>query len=227
MEKKFLAFSCIGLLISIGFFILTKPKKQLLIENQQGEPEEPDETFVVSVPKARFPPPKQESSNPEPTEEEWEEFEAIVRDIVELEEQVQNTQMDVNSETGTGKIKISPELEARFIDFRVVIKRDNAIMLEMNPYVEEALKLGDGARGVYQRLVEANANGNDEEKIKLYDELRRFEEQSRAVGAFIEPYQQRRRQIQAEFEQKYGISLVEFHNQHVDTYRLWWKENQY
>ena len=225
MERKFLVFSCLVLLISIVYFIYTSYQLHIENKNRQEVTAELEVPAIERVYTNNFSPSvKPGLSNLGPIEEKWEAFEEVPSDFEALEEMVETSQLEGAAETATvagdeDLTGISPELEAMFLDVNALVKRDNAILDEMEPYVQQALEIGRKIGEIADRLVEA---GTDNEiKKKLYAEVEGLYRDDEAILAILKPYIQQRHQLRADFEQKYGISEKEFADQYYESHRAW------
>ena len=225
MERKFLAFSCLVFLSSIIYFIYTTYQLHIENKNRQEVTAELEVPAVERVYTNNFSPSvKPGRSNLGPTEEKWEPFEEVFSDFEELEEMTETSQLEKVAEIAAvaadeDRTGISPELEAMFLDVNALVKRDNAILDEMEPYVQQALEISRKIGEIADRLVEA---GTDNEiKKNLYAEVERLYKDDEAILAILKPYIQQRRQLRADFEQKYGISEKEFADQYYKIHSAW------
>ena len=224
-RKLLLAGPIVMILIAIVIVILSSitSKERPLVQNQQEIPKESNETFIRSVPTVSSPQPKQANEAPEPSEEEWEEFETLLRSLEESEEEAEGIQQEVASEPETheaesSEARISPELEALFIGVKQFIDEERAIDTEALPFLDEHFKLKRRQIEIgLHDLVEARG----EEAKRLHEEFRRNKERMETLMAIIAPFGERMRQLRNEFEQKYGMTLEEFFKKYDADYRVW------
>lgn len=225
MIKKFFVFSCLVFLISFAYFIYTSYQLRnspTETENQQEVIGEFKQPLFGRVSTSRSLQSEQENSNPALTAQEWSEIEEALTDFEELEgtaelEEINETDISKAEGNGTG---ISPELEAMFLDVSALVERDNAILDEREPYLQQVWEIDARQSEIQEKLVAAN--GNKEEMRRLYAEYQNLEEAANAIWEdFIESSIQQRRQLREDFEQKYGISREEFADQFYEVYRVW------
>ena len=205
MERKFLIFSCLVLLSSIVYFIYTSYQLHIENKNQQEVVAELEVPAVERVYTNNFSHVKPGRSNLGPIEEKWEAFEEVFSDFEELEEMTETSQLEGVAETAAvaadeDRTGISPELEAMFLDVNALVKRDNAILDEMEPHVQQALEISRKIGEIADRLVEAERDNKI--KKKLYAEVEGLYRDDEAILAILKPYIQQRRQLRADFEQK-------------------------
>ena len=222
MEKKFLIFSCLLLLVSIVYFIYTSYQLQIENRNQQETPGEPSDTFPRGIANPYALKSEQENSNFEPTKEEWEEFEPLFRDFKESKE-VETSQSEANLETGNLEIdvseaKISPELEAMFITLKKIKNQQRSLYEEAAPFFVELSELRS-------RLIEIGTNdlvkADREQTKRLHEELTEIQERSVVLRSLVKPYDERIQELENEFVHEYGMSNDEFHKKHGSAYRSW------
>ena len=129
MARRFLVISFLVFLISIVYFVYTRYQLHAESKNQQVQQEvtaELETPFTGRVFSSRSGQSKTESSNPEPTEEEWKSFEEFIGNLEKLEElegTTETTQPEEVAETVASEIEvddtgISPELEEMFIYYK-------------------------------------------------------------------------------------------------------------
>ena len=223
MARKFLVFSCLVFLTSFVYFIYTSyqlRESPTETENQQeviGEFKQPLFGRVSTTHSLQS---KQENSNPEPTAEEWSEFEEILSDLEELAEtpqleEISETDISKAEGNGTG---ISPELETIFIRVRDIQTQKNALIGEVaDLYIEESeIQARQIEIGTKELLI------SDPSKTRqLHEELKILHERRVELDAILDPYDEEIERLEDEFEQEYGMSFEEFHERYDSVYRSW------
>ena len=226
MERKFLVCSCLMLLISIAYFIVTSYQWHIESENQQKTLAKWKATFIDDVSTRQ----NLQKSNPmslnsASTVGEAETFEEARVNVEELENAAIPSQSEefaemVPSETKGGEIGIDPELEAMFLDIKALVDQDNEILDEMEPYVQQVLQINTRQEEILNELVAAN--GNREEMEILYAEFHALVDEAKSISDdIIEPYEHQRRQLRSNFERRYGLSDEEFADRYYASYRSW------
>ena len=232
MIKKFFVFSCLVFLISFAYFIYTSyhlRNSPSETENQQGVITEFKQPLAERFSTSRSAQSEQENSNHARTTDEWSEIEETLTDFEELEGTADTPQLEEIGTTVISKaeghgMRLSPEIEAMFLDVRALVERDNAILDEREPYLQQVWEIDARQSEIQEKLVAAN--GNKEEMRRLYAEYQKLEEAAKAIWEdFIESSIQQRRQLRADFEQKYGISREEFADQFNEVYRVWRRDS--
>ncbi len=223
MERKFLAFSCLVLLISIAYFIYTS--YQLHIENKNQQ----EGTVELEVPFTGLRDANRSShlltpehSNPEPTAEEGEASEKT-SESTELEETevIFDTEGFEELEAKTSEAQSSPELEALFIEVKQLYDQREVIYRETAPFSIELreLKYRRIEIGLHD-LVEASG----EETERLHEEFRRSQDRMQELRTIIAPLDEQRFQLEKEVEQivfEYGMTVEEFHDRYGEKYESW------
>ena len=233
--KKFLAFSCLILLISIVYFIHTRYQTHTERKNQQDVSAELEAPSVGHISTSRSSQPKTEDSNPEPTEEEWAAFEEFLGNLEELEELEGTTEMTqieevaeadevATSKTESDDTGISPELEKMFIHYKeVVLNRSREISQEIAPFMRRIVEY-DERMDELDNLVTEKSN-RDEPHQQLMEEYRQLSEQRNEVFVALEPFNERRAQVYEEWEEylltNHGIDSTTFHETYNETLRSW------
>lgn len=226
MERKFLAFSCLVLLGSIVYFIYTSYQLHIENKNQQEvtvELEVPAVERVYTNNSSQSV--KPESPNLDPTEEKREVFEEALKNLEALEEEAKTEAMTgiATSETGASEteikdIGISPELEALFVGVKQFMDQEKFIDSEVRSYLDENFKLK-------QRQIEIITNdlleAQGEESGRLHEEFQRNIEHMETLSDIIIPFGKQMIQLRIEFEQKHGITLEEFMENHGEDFHSW------
>lgn len=226
MERKFLAFSCLILLISIVYFIYTSYQWHIEGEDQQKKLAKWEASFIDDVSSGQYPQTSEPRNlNPASTVRESERFEVDRVNVEGLEDAVITLQSEefaemVSSETKSDEIGIGPELEAMFLDIKALVDRDNEILDEMEPYVQQVWQINTRQEEILDELVAAN--GNREEMEILYAEFHTLVDEAKSISDdIIEPYEHQRRQLRSKFERRYGLSEEEFADRYYESYRTW------
>ena len=224
MERKFLAFSCLVLLISIVYFIYTSYQLHIENKNQQEvitELEMPSVGRVYTNSSSQYA--KTERSNLEPTEEGWEAFEEVFNNFEALGETVETSQFEGGVETVAveaeeGHTGISAELEALFVGVKQFMDQERIIDDEVRPYLDENFKLK-------QRQIEIITNdlleAQGEESERLHKEFQKNREHMKTLSDIIIPFGEQMIQLRTEFEEKHRITLEKFMENHGEDFRSW------
>ncbi len=224
MERKFLVFSCLVLLISIVYFIYTS--YQLHIENRNRQ----EMTIESEVPvigsgeaNSSFHPLALEHSNPEWAEEESKMSEKTSENL-ELEETevIFDTEKFEELETQNSEEPSSPELEPLFIDVKQLDDQRRKLNRESESFDRE---FGELSTRQLEILTEDLLETREEHIInQLHEEFervtKRIEEIRPVINSFLEEHDQLNKEYE-ELEKQYGISMTEFHEKYEDMYKYW------
>lgn len=223
MERKFLVFSCLVLLSSIVYFIYTS--YQLHIENKNRQAVEVEsEAPLIGARGANgsFQPLTLEHSNLEPTEEEWKASEKS-SDSTELEETeaIFDTEGFEELEAKTSEEQISPELEAMFIDVKQLDDQREKLNQEEEPFFKDFVEL---RRAIFE-IVEEMGTAKGKQMIQQLDEdFNWFTQQQNGLVPVLNEFYEEQREINGMYEKledKYGISMTDFHEKHEAAYQSW------
>ncbi len=226
MERKFLAFSCFVLLVSIVYFIYTSYQLHIESKNRQAMEIEPEVPLIgTRGASSSFQPLTLERSNPEPTEEEWKTSEKT-SESTELGEPEVIFEIEDFEEfkAKISKEQSSPELEALFIDLKQLYDQREVIYRKTAPFSRELhkLKYRQIEIGLHD-LVEARG----EETERLHEEFHRSQNRMQELRTIIALLDDQRLQLEKEVEQivfDYGMTVEEFDERYSEKYESWKSE---
>ena len=227
MEKKFLVFSCLVLLISIVYFIYTSYRLHIVNENQQDVTPELEAPFIASwVADGAFQYVTPEESIPELIEGEIEEFESVSEGMkLEGAELTAKVISDIGSldemEAKTSQEQNSQELETLFTDLKQLYDQREIIYRETTPFSTKLrkLKYRQIEIGLYD-LVGASG----EETKRLHDEFHRSQGEMQELRTTIAILDEQRLQIEKEVEEimsEYGMTVAGFYDRYGQKYESW------
>lgn len=227
MERKFLAFSCLVLLISIVYFIYTSYRLHTENKNQQEMVVELEEPFVGVGPSS-FSQPQPESSNLESTEGEWEAFEGKVKDFESFGEITETTQLEGGiateiSETEDVDTEISSELEEMFIYYKGYLERRRKVSRKIAHLMRQFVELDERIEELGNLIIETTNRG--EEHQELVEERQQLYEDKDEVSIALEPHDKHAAQLDQEWEEYlqtyHGIDSTTFRETHAEDLRSW------
>ncbi len=221
MNRKFLIFSCLVLLISIVYFIYTSYQLHTKYNKQQEVATESEAPFVtrVSTTKSFSTNGDLQSLNLNPTLEEQEDFKDVLNGEIEVpEEQVERTQLEVWSETEDSHTGICLELEIMFARVRDIKAQKHALVEEVSDlYIEDS--------EIQTRQIEIGTKellmADEEEVRRLHDELKMLHNRRVELDTILDPYDQQIEELDYKFEHEYGMSFHEFHERYGLEYDSW------
>ena len=224
MARKFFAFSCLVLLISILYFIYTS----YTIQTSKNQPEataESEELYVGRRPagssfQSSAPENSEPEPEPEPTEEEWEAFENHLKNK-ELEDTEVASDTGDSDEAKASNKQISPELESLFIAVKQLDDRRRKLNREEEPFNKEFFEL----RGATFEILKEMEATDDKQIIQQLDKDfewigRRMNELVPILNEFYEKHRKVDKGYEA-LEEQYGISVTEFREKYEETYESW------
>ena len=221
MERKFLVFSCLVLLISIVYFIYTSFQLHIKSNKQLDVIAELEAPFATraSTTGSFSTDGDYQSSNLNPTLEEQENLEDVFSSEIEVpEEQVERTQLEVWSEAEGSHTRISPVLEVMFTRVRDIKAQKHALVVEVAGfYIEES--------EIQTRQIEIGTKellmADGEEARRLHDELIMLHHRRVELDTILDPYDRQIEELDYEFEHEYGMSFHEFHERYESEYDSW------
>ena len=221
MERKFLVFSCLVLLISIVYFIYTSYQLHTKYNKQQEVAAQSEAPFVtrVSTTRSFSTNGDLQSLNLNPTLEEQEDFKDVLNGEIEVpEEQVERIQLEVWPETEDSHTGIYPELEIMFARVRNIKVQKHALVVEVaNLYIEDSeIQTRQIEIGMKELLM-----ADEEEARRLHDELKMLHNRRVELDTILDPYDQQIEELDYEFEHEYGMSFHEFHERYGLEYDSW------
>ena len=163
-----------------------------------------------------------EHSNLEPTEEEWKASEKS-SESTELEETeaIFDTEGFEELEAKTSEEQSSPELEAIFIDVKQLDDQREKMNQEEEPFFKDFVEL----RRVIFEIVEEMGTAKGKQMIQQLDEdFNWFTQQQNELVPVLNEFYKEQREIDGMYEtleDKYGISMTEFHEKHEAAYQSW------
>lgn len=220
MERKFLAFSCLVLLSSIVYFIYTSYQLHIENRNRQEEAVELETPPIGNVATSRSSPAKQENSSSKLTEGEWGAFEEVLSDSEDSENQAETIQLDERaaieeSETRGDGTKIGPEQVVRF----KFINKYHTMQQDSRSIDDEFSEL---SRKHDQLMDDMTAGPMHMDDLRvIVREYKRVSERLKVLEPLITSHVDQTIQMEAEFQEKYGISLGKFYNQYEKEYKSW------
>lgn len=228
MERKFLVFSCVALLISILYFIFTTVKDQPLTKNQREPSKELGETSfstgnLAKQSSSRDSSPSHQKSS-DPTAEEWQAFEEAHQgspeESIERGEEAQSASASGVEKSDTG---ISPELEAVFITVNQWRRRIRDLHRETGPLVREIAALSDRV----EAINDAFDGTSGEENRRLNEEFKQAISEQQKVVDLVAPIDKEIEQVRQELEQylqtNLGMTATQFYDTHGETFNTWRK----
>lgn len=228
MERKFLAFSCLVLLISIVYFIYTSYQLHIENKNQQEVTSELETLFIapwVADSVFQYATPEQAISEPIEGEGELEVFEQDF-ESVELEETeaIFDTGGYDEMEAETTDDRIDTLLEALFTEVEPLYGQQSVILREITPPSIELrkLKYRQIEIGLYD-LVGASS----EETKRLHEEFHRSQDRMQELRTIIAPLEEQLLQLSKEIKQTvfdYGMTVQEFDKRYGEQYKSWKSE---
>ncbi len=223
MERKFLAFSCLVLLISIAYFIYTSYQLRIENKNQQEVSVELEAPFTrLRDANRSFHPLTPEHSNPEPTAEEWKASEKT-SESTELEETevIFDTEGFEELEAKTSEEQSSPELEALFIDVKQLDDQRQKLNQAEEPFFKDFVEL---RRAIFEIVEEMGTTEGKQMIQQLDEDFKQLTTRQNELAPILNEFYEKQREIDNAYEKladKYGISMTEFHEKHEAAYQSW------
>ena len=229
MERKFLVFSCLVLLISIVYFFYTSYQLDIENRNHREATAESEEPFVGSVStigrvstSSYSQSSKLEHLHPEPTVEEWNAFEEALKstEVGKTESMADTGDFD-EMKTKASKEQISPELGAVFIALKQRYDQRRVICHESAPFSKE---LGELKYRQIEIIMYDLVGASGEETKRLYEEFHRSQDRMQGLRTIIAPLDEQRLQLEKEVEQvlfEYGMTVEEFYEIYDELYESW------
>ena len=223
MEKKFLVFSCLVLLISIVYFIYTSYRLHITNENQQDVTPELEAPFIASwIADSAF----QEESISEPIGGEIEEFESVSESMkLEDAELTPKVISDIGSldemEAKTSQEQSGQELKTLFTDLKQLYDQREIIYRETAPFSTKLRKLK--YRQIEIGLYDLVGAGSEETK-RLHEEFHRSQGEMQELRTTIAFLDEERLQIEKEVEEimsEHGMTVAGFYDRYGQKYESW------
>ena len=221
MERKFLAFSCVVLLISIVYFIYTS--YQLHTQNKSQQEVKPEAPLISArAANNSLYPLTPKHSTPESTEEEWEVSERSSEGTVLEEPGVTFDTEDFEGlEANPSEEQSRPELEALFIDVKQLDDQREELNQAEEPFFKEYVEL---RRAIFEIVEEMGTTEGKQMNQQLDEDFKLLTEQQNELVPILNEFYEKQREIDRAYEKlanKYGISMTEFHARHEAAYQSW------